>query len=727
MHRGPTEADRYRRRSMSRALRLTAGRRVRLGIAVLLFGWATVVGADTMRTGSVIVLPGSTITIPVPPPASNADAANPVSVGDVITQRNNNLRTGTTQHGGLDQGAVSDGRFGFITQWLVDGVVLAQPLFMARVNFPQGPRAAVFIATSTNWVYAFNADSPYDKLWERHLGEPYRIIDPWNDANPERLKCPVQMASTQQDDQARPQVVVLGIEATPVIDPTRQRIFISYRKLDGIPDGAQRIAALDLRTGQLAKAADGHGLDRRITDNPLWNQVHRNRASLLFDNGNVYVGFSGRCEDPGSPFFKKNSYQGWVYAFETNDLTPAGRYRSAQQPEGMPFPEPTDDPISGGGIWQASTGLAADGHGNLFFATGNTAKGSRPPDAFGKNLTNSIIRLRVDPLPGRPPRSRALSMTAADWFTPYRKTWLDVEDLDFAAAGVVLVPNSRYLLAAGKEGLLYVLDRGNLGKFDNGTPFDLGALLDKHTSEDPIGLDDPRRDQVVQKFQAGVNQYCAAGPNPIFCLGKGQQYEPRTPERTGRGVAVNDWLPWPHVHGTPVFGAFPDGRAFMYVWAEKDFLKAYRWWGKRFDTEPVVATALGTGQPVLAPPYLSDRIGAVGMPGGMLALSIDAARPAAGVLFASVQRCQPSDGSPPFRECSVPRCRNSADCAQQRFGMLRAFDPLTLRELWNNQGDTFGSAENKTYYFAKFVPPTIAHGRVFLATGSGQVLVYGRH
>jgi hypothetical protein len=55
--------------------------------------------------------------------------------------------------------------------------------------------------------------------------------------------------------------------------------------------------------------------------------------------------------------------------------------------------------------------------------------------------------------------------------------------------------------------------------------------------------------------------------------------------------------------------------------------------------------------------------------------------------------------------------------------MLRAFDPFTLRELWNNQIDSFGSEGDKEYYFAKFVPPTIAQGRVFLATGSRRVEV----
>jgi hypothetical protein len=58
---------------------------------------------------------------------------------------------------------------------------------------------------------------------------------------------------------------------------------------------------------------------------------------------------------------------------------------------------------------------------------------------------------------------------------------------------------------------------------------------------------------------------------------------------------------------------------------------------------------------------------------------------------------------------------------------LRTFDPITLQELWNNQTDSFGHDADKAYYFAKFVPPTIARGRVFLATGSRRVLVYGRH
>src|SRR5262249_46930580 len=111
--------------------------------------------------------------------------------------------------------------------------------------------------------------------------------------------------------------------------------------------------------------------------------------------------------------------------------------------------------------------------------------------------------------------------------------------------------------------------------------------------------------------------------------------------------------------------------------------------------------------------------------------SIDPAQPAGGVLFASVQRCRrfggPEDSE--FKECTLLECQTSnttsSHCGQQRFGMLRAFDPISLKELWNNQDDKHASAEEKTYWFAKFVSPTIAHGRVFLPTASRRVLVYG--
>jgi hypothetical protein len=197
------------------------------------------------------------------------------------------------------------------------------------------------------------------------------------------------------------------------------------------------------------------------------------------------------------------------------------------------------------------------------------------------------------------------------------------------------------------------------------------------------------------------------------------------PTGTPSGVTMDDWIAWPHVHGSPVFGAFPDGRAFLYIWPEKDYVKSFPWWGSSFSTMPALGMGLNR-QRVLAPPYLEDQVGAVGMPGGMLSLTIDSSQPADGVLFASVQRCAASADSP-AHECGVEVCDSLVNCREQRLGMLRAFDPITLQELWNSRVDRFANDAQKRYWFAKFVPPTLVKGRAYLGTASGKVLVYGQH
>jgi hypothetical protein len=601
---------------------------------------------------------------------------NADSPEDVVTQRYNNLRTGTTLHGGLDKRVVSGGLFGLIGKLKdVDGVVLAQPLFMAGVDFPQkGRRPAVFIATSTNWIYAFDADT-LEKLWEHQLGKPYQYSVPSGQRVLNVLEaCAGQFAFTQQ----KPEIAADGIQSTPVIDFVNSRMIVSYRGEGGTAtqpsdlrddspiEGKRRIAVLDLRTGEFAKAQDGHVLDRRITaeqDEQLWNLVHRNRASLLLADGTVYVAFAGGCEVANIPH-SKLPFQGWIYAFDAATLALKGRYRSTRDPNGSETLDPTQDPVAGGGIWQASTGLATDGR-SLYFSTGNQATGfksiTQPADVLGKNLPDSVIRLSLDPA--------SFSTPPLDWFTPYRKDWLDLQDLDLGSAGVTLIPNTRYLVAAGKEGLLYLLDREHLGRFD-GAPTVLPPFPAFITSQDPLGPDDRGRDHVLQKFTIGENQYCAASaPNPIFCLGPKKDYPPD---------------------------------------------------GLHLDLANV------PNQPP-PPPDNPGNLLATGMPGGFLSLSIDPTQPAAGVLFASVQRCRRLDNDFELHECSVPRCsQDPMNCSEQALGILRTFDPITLRELWNNQTDRLGKPEeDRRYFFAKFVPPTIAHGRVFLATGSERVLVYG--
>lgn len=159
------------------------------------------------------------------------------------------------------------------------------------------------------------------------------------------------------------------------------------------------------------------------------------------------------------------------------------------------------------------------------------------------------------------------------------------------------------------------------------------------------------------------------------------------PQRLSRALWMFDWVQWPHVHGSPVFAKFTDGTARLFVWPEKDHLKSFAWTGSSFDLQSKILGTNGNGQLVLDPD---------GMPGGMLAMAVDPTMSRGGVLFASLTQNGATDGP----------------------GLLRAFDPVTLREIWNNFGES--------YQFSKFVPPTIANGRVYLPTCSGKIIVYGR-
>jgi outer membrane protein assembly factor BamB len=139
-----------------------------------------------------------------------------------------------------------------------------------------------------------------------------------------------------------------------------------------------------------------------------------------------------------------------------------------------------------------------------------------------------------------------------------------------------------------------------------------------------------------------------------------------------------------HVHGSPPF--FEHLRR-LYIWAEEDVLRAFHLDGAGlFSPRQAVATG-----GVTAPN---------GMPGGMMSISANGTNDA--ILWAAI----PLNG----------------DANQSRLvtGVLRAFDANTLQEIWNSH--TPGNAVGN---FAKFSPPTVANGRVYVQTYDGRLVVYG--
>ena len=141
-----------------------------------------------------------------------------------------------------------------------------------------------------------------------------------------------------------------------------------------------------------------------------------------------------------------------------------------------------------------------------------------------------------------------------------------------------------------------------------------------------------------------------------------------------------------HIHGAPVVWNQTVDRARIFIWGERDYLKRYTYIHTPTSGEVVERATSNLRAPNN------------GMPGGILSLTVSGQQADTAVLWASM----------PLNEDAFV-----ADVA----GVLRAVDPDTLQELWNNESE-------ERYLFAKYCPPTVVDGRVFLATFSNRLDVY---
>jgi hypothetical protein len=117
-----------------------------------------------------------------------------------------------------------------------------------------------------------------------------------------------------------------------------------------------------------------------------------------------------------------------------------------------------------GGVWQSGCGLAGDGEGNIYAVCGN---GDPLPknlsgQALARQITGpffgeSVLKLRLD--------KGAKSFVLKDWFVTKDIVEENKDDVDFCA-GPVLLPWGDLMGAMGKDRAYYILDRGNMGKFN---------------------------------------------------------------------------------------------------------------------------------------------------------------------------------------------------------------------------------------------------------------------
>jgi hypothetical protein len=264
---------------------------------------------------------------------------------------------------------------------------------------------ALIVASWTNHVTALDVATG-DVLWDRTLGEV---------VSPASLAC------------EQPTTQFYGILATPIIDPSTRTIYVeSFAQACG----NHFLYALSIDDGT---TRPGWPVDIGTVVSGFVPALQHARAGLALLAGNVYAAFAGLL-------FDCDEYSGWVVGVSTTDPTNVHVF-STTSPKG--------------GIWG---GLATDGT-NLFFSTGNSDMGE---ELWGGQ--ESVFGL---------PPDLAYTGSTTQYFVPSNWQYLDLNDFDLGSASVIpfdlpgAMP-STLVAALGKEGVLHILDRNNLGGVGRG-------------------------------------------------------------------------------------------------------------------------------------------------------------------------------------------------------------------------------------------------------------------
>ncbi|SIO35021.1 Outer membrane protein assembly factor BamB, contains PQQ-like beta-propeller repeat [Singulisphaera sp. GP187] len=351
---------------------------------------------------------------------------------DVLTYHNDNARTGQNlSEGVLNAATLNPGSFGKLFSYPVDGDIYAQPLYDTGVLINRTLHDVVYVATTHGSVYAFDATSNLGPnagpLWATSLINPAAGV-----------------TTVTGSDLDTTNFTELGIVGTPVIDKASGTLYVDVMTKVNTTSGPlieHRLHALDITTGQekfggpvavqATVPGTGDGGDT-VTFNA---SKQLQRSALLLNNGVLYVAFAS---------FNNVPYHGWLMAYNASNLQPVGVF--CVTPNSRQ-----------GSIWMSGGGPAADGSGNVYVATAN---GKFSGDTGGSDYGDSVLRLVTG--------SNGLQM--ADYYSPSNQQLLDSQDQDLGSGGVVLLPNQAggalpLMVAADKNGTIYLLNRDNLGGF----------------------------------------------------------------------------------------------------------------------------------------------------------------------------------------------------------------------------------------------------------------------
>ena len=372
--------------------------------------------------GSQAVSPAATTTYTAAATGAGgtASSAATVTVNAVVSPGGANILTWhfDTHRSGLNPGEtaltptnVHPATFGKLFSYLVDGYVYGEPLLVSNVTVSGASHNILYAATENDSVYAFDADKygAGAPLWQVSL-----------------------LQAGEQPLTNGPIKPFEGITSTPVIDPATNTIYVVSAQTSSSSGSTFRLNALDITTGA-QKFGGPVAIHASVpaTNSNAQNGIETltnscvQRAALLLANHTVYMGF-GSC------------HSGWLLAYDAATLAQTGVFNASPNLNGE------GKYASAGGVWMGSGGPVADDAGNVYVTTGNGPWDGQTAFADSVLKFDSTLKL-------------------LDYFTPQDYQYMDCQDADLAAGGLLMIPGTSQLLAGGKTGKMYLVNGGNLG------------------------------------------------------------------------------------------------------------------------------------------------------------------------------------------------------------------------------------------------------------------------
>jgi hypothetical protein len=270
----------------------------------------------------------------------------------------------------------------------------------------------VIAVTESNNVYALDAVNG-SIIWWRNVGPPVPLAD---------LGCPAKFDP-------------MGITGTPVVDLASRALFLDAMTTpDGGTTKKHYIISLNVDTGAINSGwpVDVEAM-AQYNGTTFTAAIQQQRPALAIVNNILYVGYGSMVDC--------DLYHGWLVGVPINNPASVTAWAAA-----------TAIGTHGGAVWGVG-GIASDGT-NPFVTTGNTFN-------TGGNWSGGEAVIRFEPGP-------IFSGNPSDYWAPTNWLQLDNSDLDLGGSGPLLVDvpgatPSSLIVALGKDGNGYLLNRGNLG------------------------------------------------------------------------------------------------------------------------------------------------------------------------------------------------------------------------------------------------------------------------